>query len=133
MSYDIKLKRKKPSDKVAGGYSNTEMRYSDESGASKAIKTEALMAPIGTAPTTITTLPVAVQPGQLLGFFNSTTSPVYLAFDYGGNTAVAALGSALALRPVDYTYLVVPPTATGYVASGSGVAVFDVADSSYLG
>lgn len=133
MSYDIVLKRKKPTEKVAGGYSNTEMRYSDESGASKAIRTEALMKPVGLASTSFATLPNGIKDGQVLAFFNSTSSPIYLAFDDGTGTAVAALGSALALRPYDYTYLVVPPGTAQYKASGAGAAIFDVADSSYLG
>lgn len=131
MAYSTDLTRKKTSNRVAGGASNTEMRYNDEAGASKSISVEALMKPAGLASTSFATIPA--NRGQMIAFFNSLTTPIYIAFDNGLGTTVAALGSAHALKPLDYTYLIVPPEAVQYRASAAGAAVFEVADSSYLG
>jgi len=131
MSYTTDLKRKKLTDKISGGYSNTEMRYNDEAGASKSINSEGLMIPVGLASTSFTTL--TAVPGQMVCFFNSLATALYVAFDDGTSTAVAALGTGYPLRPLDYTYLIVPPGIYAYKVSGSGAAIFDVADSSYLG
>lgn len=76
-----------------------------------------------------------VVPGSYLAFFNTLATPEYIGFqeidgaiDFGV-TAVSSV-NGIALRPYDYTVLVVPWNTSGFRASAAGVLVYQLEDAS---
>jgi len=77
---------------------------------------------------------VGMVPGVAISFFNTTTSVLFVGWQVDGGVDFSAIlvdaTNGIALRPQDYTTLIIPWEAVGVRASAAGVIPYNLKDDS---
>jgi hypothetical protein len=114
------------------------LKYNKYAGADKVISVDGMLERLpginAVSDAGLTGYVMGMEGGVLISFFNTTASVLFVGFQVDGGVDFAAVAAdstnAIALRPNDYTTLVLPWQSTGVRASAAGVIPYLLRDGS---